>query len=88
MWFVLPKRPKARVLALISVVPKLLCAVYKQLDLPELAAEQLLAGQAAWVALPIVHHDKNHSYRANQGQHSSFLPSYAEHRAHDIQEGI
>ncbi len=27
MWSVLPMRPKARVLALISVMPKLLCAV-------------------------------------------------------------
>ncbi len=65
MWFVLPIRPKARVLGLISVMPKLLCAVYKQLDLPELAAEQLLACQAAWVALPRVHIGKNHSYWAN-----------------------
>ncbi len=29
-----------------------------------LAAEQLLAGQAAWVALPSIHHGKNHSYWA------------------------
>jgi hypothetical protein len=28
------------------------------------AAEQLLAGQAAWVALPCVHHGKNNSYWA------------------------
>ncbi len=74
MWFVLPMRPQARVLGLMSVMPRLLCAVYKQLDLPELAAEQLLACQAAWVALPSVHHGKNQSYRANQGQRSSFLP--------------
>jgi hypothetical protein len=33
MWSVLPMRPKARVLALISVIPKLLCAVYQQLEL-------------------------------------------------------
>ncbi len=57
LWSVLPMRPKARVLALISVMPKLLCALYQML-----AAEQLLAGQAAWVALPSVHHGKHHSY--------------------------
>ncbi len=34
MWSVLPMRPKARVLALISVIHKLLCAVYHQLELP------------------------------------------------------
>ncbi len=44
-------RQKAQVLALISVMLKLLCAVYQQLALP---AEQLLPGQAAWVALPSV----------------------------------
>jgi hypothetical protein len=31
----LPMRPKARVLALISVMPKLLCAEYQQLELPD-----------------------------------------------------
>ncbi len=35
MWSVLPMRPKTRVLALISVIPKLLCAVYQQLELPK-----------------------------------------------------
>ncbi len=48
----LPMRQKALVLALISVMHKLLCAVYQQLALP---AEHLLPGQAAWVALPSVH---------------------------------
>jgi hypothetical protein len=31
----LPMSPKARVLALIIVIPKLLCAVYHQLELPD-----------------------------------------------------
>ncbi len=35
MWSVLPMRPKARVLALISVIPKLLCALHQQLALPK-----------------------------------------------------
>jgi hypothetical protein len=35
IWSVLPMRPKARVLALISVIPKLLCDVYQQLELPD-----------------------------------------------------
>jgi hypothetical protein len=57
-------RPQARVLAQISVMPKLLCAVYQQLELLQmLAAEQLLPGQAAWVALPSIHHGENRSYR-------------------------
>ncbi len=34
MWSVLPMRPKARMLALISVIPKQLCAVYQHLELP------------------------------------------------------
>jgi hypothetical protein len=42
-------RPKARVLALISVMPKLISAVYQQLDCQMHTAEQLLPGQAAWV---------------------------------------
>ncbi len=48
MWSVLPMRPKTRVLALISVIPKQLCAVYQHLKLPN--ADQHLPGQAAWVA--------------------------------------
>ncbi len=32
IWSVLPMRPMARVLALISVIPKLQCAVYQQLE--------------------------------------------------------
>jgi hypothetical protein len=49
----LPMRPKARVLALISVMPKILCAVQysSSWNCQMLAAEQLLPGQAAWVAL-------------------------------------
>ena len=43
----LPMRPKARVLALISVMPKLISAVYQQLDCQMHTAEQLLPGQAA-----------------------------------------
>ena len=49
-----------------------------------LSADQLLPGQAAWVALPSAHHGKIKltgplssswaSQDANQGQHSSFLP--------------
>jgi hypothetical protein len=57
-------RPKARVLALISVMPKRISAIYQQLDFQMHTAEQLLPGQAAWVALPSVHHGKNHSYWA------------------------
>jgi hypothetical protein len=57
-------RPKARVLALIGVMPKLISAVYQQLDCQMHTAEQLLTGQAAWVALPSAHHGKNHSYWA------------------------
>jgi hypothetical protein len=55
-------RPKARVLALISVMPKLISSVYQQLDCQMHIAEQLLSVQAAWVALSSVHHGKNHSY--------------------------
>ncbi len=48
MWSVLPMRLKARVLALISVMPKILSAVYHSWNCQKLlAAEQLLAGQAA-----------------------------------------
>jgi hypothetical protein len=54
----LPMSPKARVVALISVMPKLISAVYQQLDCQTHTAEQLLPGQAAWVALPCVHHSK------------------------------
>ncbi len=43
----LPMRPNARVLALISVMPKFLSAVYQQLDCQIHTAEQLLPGQAA-----------------------------------------
>jgi hypothetical protein len=43
----LPMRPKARVLALISVMPKLISAVYQQLDSQMDTAGQLLPGQAA-----------------------------------------
>ncbi len=57
-------RPKARVLTLISVMPKLISAVYQQLDCQMRTAEQLLPGQAACVALPSAHHGKNHSYWA------------------------
>jgi hypothetical protein len=57
-------KPKARALALISVMPKLISAVYQQLDCQMLSADQLLQGQAAWVALPSAHHGKNHSYWA------------------------
>jgi hypothetical protein len=60
----LPERPKARVLALISVMHKLISAVYQQLDCQMHRAEQLLSGQAAWIALPSVNHGKNHSYWA------------------------
>ncbi len=52
-------RPKARVLALISIMPKLINAVYQQLDCQMHTAEQLLSGQAAWVALPSIHHGKS-----------------------------
>jgi hypothetical protein len=44
-------RPEARVLALFSVMPKILSAVYHSWNSQMLAAEQLLPGQAAWVAL-------------------------------------
>jgi hypothetical protein len=57
-------RPKARVLDLISVMPKLISTVYQQLDCQMHTAEQLLLGHAAWVALPSVHHGKNHFYWA------------------------
>ncbi len=57
-------RPKARVLALISIMPKLISTVYQQLDCQMHTAEQLLSGQAEWVALPSIHHGKNHSYWA------------------------
>jgi len=60
----LPIKPKARVLALISVMPKLISAVYQQLDYQMHTAEQLLPGQAGSVALPSVHHGKNHFYWA------------------------
>ncbi len=60
----LPMRPKARVLALMSVKPKLISAVYQQLDCQMHTAEQLLTSQAAWVVLPSVHHGQNHSYWA------------------------
>jgi hypothetical protein len=43
----LPMRPKASVLALISVMPKLISSVYQQLDCQMHTAEQLLPGQAA-----------------------------------------
>jgi hypothetical protein len=43
----LPMRPKARVLALISVMPKLISAVYQQLDCQMHTAEQLQPGQSA-----------------------------------------
>ena len=43
----LPMRPKASVLALISVMPKLISSVYQQLDCQMHTAEQLLTGQAA-----------------------------------------
>ncbi len=54
-------RPKPRV---IRVMPKLLLYVLytSNWNYQMLAAEQLLAGQAAWVALPNFHHGKNHSY--------------------------
>jgi hypothetical protein len=58
-------RPKAGVLALISVMPKLISVEYQQLDCQMHTAEQLMPGQAAWVALPSVRHGKNHSYWAN-----------------------
>ena len=57
-------RAKVTVLALISIMPKLISAVFQQLDCQMHTAEQLLPGQAAWVALPSVHHGKNHSYWA------------------------
>jgi hypothetical protein len=57
-------RPKVRVLALISVIPKQLCALYQQLECQMLSADQLLPGQAAWVALPSAHHGKNQAYWA------------------------
>jgi hypothetical protein len=57
-------RPKAIVLALISVMPKLISAVYQQLDCQMHTVEQLLPCQAALVALPSAHHGKNHSYWA------------------------
>jgi hypothetical protein len=52
------------VLALISVMLKPLCAVYQQLswNFQMRAAEQLLPGQAAWVALSSIHRGKKHSY--------------------------
>jgi hypothetical protein len=58
-------RPKARVLAVIRVMPKLLLYVLytSNWNYQMLAAEQLLAGQAAWVALPNFHHGKNNSYK-------------------------
>jgi hypothetical protein len=57
-------RPKARVLALIRVMPKLISDVYQQLECQMHTAEQLLPGQAARVALPSAYHGKNHSYWA------------------------
>ncbi len=61
MWSVLPMRPKARVLALISVIPKLLCAIYQQLELPNALNRP---APAAWVALPSAYHGKNITYWA------------------------
>jgi hypothetical protein len=79
----LPMRPKARVLALISVMPKLISSVYQQLDCQMHTAEQLLPVQAAWVALPSAHQVKITptgplpsswaGQDANQGQHSSLI---------------
>jgi hypothetical protein len=43
----LKTRPKARVLALISIMPKLISVVYQQLDCQMHTAEQLLPCQAA-----------------------------------------
>jgi hypothetical protein len=65
MWSVLPKRPKARVLALISAMPKLQYYVLhtSSWNCQMLAAEQLLAGQAACCPSS-VHHGKKHSYWA------------------------
>jgi hypothetical protein len=56
--------PKARVLALIIVIPKNYYVLYTiSWNCQMLAAEQLLQGQAEWVSLPSVH-GKNHSYWA------------------------
>ena len=47
------------------------------------AAELLLAGQAAWVALPSLHHGKNHSYCTTilqlepPLQHTEHMQSYS-----------
>jgi hypothetical protein len=51
MWSVLPKKP--RVLTLISGMPKLLYVMYtSSWNYQMLPAEQILACQTAWVALP------------------------------------
>jgi hypothetical protein len=54
MLSLLPMRSKVRVLALISVLPKLLDVLDTSSGNRQmLAAEQLLPGLAAWVALPV-----------------------------------
>jgi hypothetical protein len=73
-WSVLPMRPKARMLALISIQSTLLYSLYQQLELPDqmLKAEQLLQGQAVRVALPRVHHVTkpiSYSYWATKAHH-------------------
>ncbi len=85
MWSVLPMRPKARVLALISVIPKLLCAVYQQLELPNaLSWPALSSSDSMGCPFPTPFMVKIKptgslssswaSQDANQGQYSSFLP--------------
>jgi hypothetical protein len=60
----LPMRPNARVLGW-SVSCQSYYVLYISIwNCQMLAAEQLLPGQTAWVALPSIHHGKNQSYLA------------------------
>ncbi len=52
MWSIFANEPKARVLELISVMPKLLCDVYQQLDLPD--ARSWAAGSMGCPSLEMV----------------------------------
>ncbi len=82
MWSIFTN--ETEVLALISVMPKLIVPYTSNWNCQMLSADQLLPGQAAWAALPSAHHGKNLTYWATILQlswsgrqsrsHSSFLP--------------
>ncbi len=61
----LPMSPKARVLALISIMPPNSEVPYtSSWNSQMLSAKQLLPGQAVWVALPSAHYGENLTYWA------------------------